>query len=128
MRYDIGLDLVASGGSLTLGSPSLTAHASPDGVAAQRLPDNWIQRFDGAYRSQNISWLTGVVNHSVDGPSTDDGYATNAVAHAALAALRTGGAQGVHPCPGGRPGAGGPATMIDPAGPSKPVMHERWTT
>lgn len=108
MRYDIGLDLVASGGSLTLGSPSLTAHAGPDSVAAQRLPDNWIQRFDGAYRSQNISWLTAVANHSVDGPSTYDGYATNAVADAALAALRTGGAQVVHQIPAGDLGHDGP--------------------
>src|ERR1700757_1744397 len=52
MRYDIGLDLVASGGSLTLGSPSLTAHARPDSVAAPRPPDHWVPRFDGAYRSQ----------------------------------------------------------------------------
>jgi len=101
MRYDIELDLVASGGSLTLGSPSLTAHAGRDSVAAQRLPDNWIQRFDGAYRSQNVSWLTAVANHSVDGPSTYDGYATNAVADAAMAALRTGGAQVVHQIPAG---------------------------
>jgi myo-inositol 2-dehydrogenase / D-chiro-inositol 1-dehydrogenase len=108
MRYDIGLDLVGSGGSLTLGSPALTAHAGPDGVAAQRLPDNWIPRFDGAYRSQDISWLTGVANHAVDGPSTYDGYATNAVADAALAALRTGRAQVVHQIPVGDLGQDGP--------------------
>jgi myo-inositol 2-dehydrogenase / D-chiro-inositol 1-dehydrogenase len=108
MRYDIGLDLVGSGGLLTLGSPSLTAHAGPDGVAAQHLPDNWIERFDGAYRSQNISWLTAVANHAVDGPSTYDGYATNAVADAALAALRTGGAQVVHQIPASDLGQDGP--------------------
>lgn len=101
MRYDIGLDLVASGGSLTLGSPSRTAHAGPDGVAAQRLPGSWIERFDGAYRSQDTSWLTAVANHSLDGPSTYDGYAANAVADAALAALRNGGAQAVHQIPAG---------------------------
>jgi len=42
-----------------------------------------------------------VANHSVDGPSTYDGYATNAVADAAMAALRTGGAQVVHQIPAG---------------------------
>ena len=99
MRYDIGLDLVASGGSLTLGSPSLTTNAMTDGVAAQRLPDSWIERFDGAYRAQNAAWLTTVANHSIDGPSTYDGYATNAVADAALAALSTGGSQVVHQIP-----------------------------
>jgi myo-inositol 2-dehydrogenase / D-chiro-inositol 1-dehydrogenase len=96
MRYDIGLDLVASGGGLTLGSPSLTTNAMTDGGAAQRLPDTWIERFDGAYRAQNAAWLTAVANHSIDGPSAYDGYATNAVADAALAALSTGGSQVVH--------------------------------
>jgi myo-inositol 2-dehydrogenase / D-chiro-inositol 1-dehydrogenase len=99
MRYDIGFNLVGSRGGLTLGSPSLTTHAVTDGVAAQRLPDSWIERFDGAYQAQNISWLTAVANHSVDGPSTYDGYATNAVADAAVAALTTGGAQVVHQIP-----------------------------
>jgi myo-inositol 2-dehydrogenase / D-chiro-inositol 1-dehydrogenase len=96
MRYDIGLNLVGSRGGLTLGSPSLTTHAVTDGVAAQRLPDSWIERFDGAYRAQNAAWLTAVANDSIDGPSTYDGYATNAVADAALAALSSGGNQVVH--------------------------------
>jgi myo-inositol 2-dehydrogenase / D-chiro-inositol 1-dehydrogenase len=99
MRYDIGLDLVGSRGSVTLGSPSLTTHAAVDGVAAQRLPDSWIERFDGAYRAQNVAFLTAVANDSIDGPSTYDGYAANAVADAALAALSTGGAQAVHQIP-----------------------------
>jgi myo-inositol 2-dehydrogenase / D-chiro-inositol 1-dehydrogenase len=101
MQYDIGLDLVAGHGSLTLGSPSLTTSAVADGLAAGRLPDSWIERFDGAYRTQNATWLTAVANDSIDGPSTYDGYATNAVADAALAALRTGGAQVVHQIPAG---------------------------
>jgi myo-inositol 2-dehydrogenase / D-chiro-inositol 1-dehydrogenase len=99
MRYDIGLDLVGSRGSMTLGSPSLTTHAAVDGVAAQRLPDSWIERFDGAYRAQDAAWLTAVANHSIDGPSTYDGYATNAVADAALAALSTGDTQVVQQIP-----------------------------
>jgi myo-inositol 2-dehydrogenase / D-chiro-inositol 1-dehydrogenase len=96
MQYDIGLDLVAGRGSLTLGSPSLTTSAVADAAAAQRLPYSWIERFDGAYRAQNAAWLSAVANHSIDGPSTYDGYATNAVADAALVALRTGGTQVVH--------------------------------
>jgi myo-inositol 2-dehydrogenase / D-chiro-inositol 1-dehydrogenase len=99
MRYDIGLDFVGSRGSVTLGSPSLTTHAAVDGLAAQRLPDSWIERFDGAYRAQNAAFLTAVANDSIDGPSTYDGYAANAVADAALAALSTGGAQAVHQIP-----------------------------
>ncbi len=108
MRYDIGLDLVASGGGLTLGSPSLITHATTDGVAAQSLPDSWIERFDGAYRAQNATWLRAVANQSVDGPSTYDGYAANAVADAALTALTTGGAQVVHQIPVSNLGQQGP--------------------
>ena len=108
MRYDIGLDLVASDGGLTLGSPSRTTHADTDGVAAQRLPDSWIERFDGAYRAQNAAWLTAVANHSVDEASTYDGYATNAVTDAALAALSTGDSQLVHQIPAGDLGQEGP--------------------
>ena len=99
MRYDIGLDLVGSRGSATLGAPSLATHAAVDGAAAPRLPDSWIERFDGAYRAQNAAFLTAVANNSIDGPSTYDGYAANAVADAALAALRTGGAQAVNQIP-----------------------------
>jgi myo-inositol 2-dehydrogenase / D-chiro-inositol 1-dehydrogenase len=96
MRYDVGLDLVGSAGNLTLAAPTMTTRAVADGVAVQRLPDNWIERFDGAYRAQNAAWLTAVMNNSIDGPSTYDGYATNAVADAALAALAAGGNQVVH--------------------------------
>jgi len=99
MRYDIGLDLVGSRGSVTLGSPAVTTHAVSDGMAAQRLPHSWLERFDDAYRAQNISWLTAVANHTIDGPSTYDGYATNAVADAALAALSARGGQVVHQIP-----------------------------
>ena len=109
MQYDIGLDLVAGHGSLTLGSPSLTTSAVADGVAARRLPDSWIERFDGAYRTQNATWMTAIANHSIDGPSTYDGYATNAVADAALAALRTGGHQAVHQIRAGDLGQDGAA-------------------
>jgi myo-inositol 2-dehydrogenase / D-chiro-inositol 1-dehydrogenase len=99
MRYDIGLDLVGSRGSVTLGSPSPTTHAAVDGVGAQRLPDSWLERFDGAYRAQNAAFLTAVANNSIDGPSAYDGYAANAVADAALLALSTGGAQVVDQIP-----------------------------
>lgn len=88
MRYDIGLDLVGSGGSLTL-------------PAARQLPGSWIERFDGAYRAQDAAWLTAVANHSIDGPSMYDGYATNAVADAVLTALNTGRSQTVHQIPAG---------------------------
>lgn len=83
MRYDIGLDVVASGGSETL-------------AAAQRRSDSWLERFDGAYQTQDTAWLTAVANQAIVGPSAYDGYAANAVADAALAALTSGDTQVVH--------------------------------
>lgn len=114
LQYDIGCDLVASRGALTLGLPTLTTHAITDGVAAQRLPKTWIERFHDAYRAQDTAWLAAVANHSINGPSAYDGYATNAVADAALAALVGGGTQVVHQVPasalGLQEGAASPPT------------------
>lgn len=96
LQYDIGCDLVASRSALTLGMPTRTTHAVADDVAALRLPRTWIERFSGAYRAQDTAWLAAVARHSITGPSAYDGYAANAVADAALAALRSGTSQAVH--------------------------------
>jgi myo-inositol 2-dehydrogenase / D-chiro-inositol 1-dehydrogenase len=99
LQYDIGCHLVASQGALTLGLPALTTHATTEGVAAQRLPNTWIERFHDAYRAQDTAWLAAVANDSINGPSAYDGYAANAVADAALAALGSGETQVVHQVP-----------------------------
>ncbi len=99
LQYDIGCDVVAGLGALALGLPTLTTHAIDDGVAAQRLPKSWNERFHDAYRAQDTTWLAAVAKDSVDGPSAYDGYAANAVADAALAALRSGDTQAVHQSP-----------------------------
>lgn len=99
LQYDIGCNLIASRGALTLGSPALTTHATAEGAAAQRLPTTWIERFHDAYRAQDTAWLAAVANGSINGPSAYDGYAANAVVDAALAALRSGDTQVVHQVP-----------------------------
>ncbi|MEZ0363183.1 Gfo/Idh/MocA family protein [Mycobacterium sp. pUA109] len=86
LRYDIGCDILTGAGGLTLAAPT-------------PVPDSWFDRFAGAYRAQNAAWLAAVVAGSITGPSTYDGYAGNAVAEAALAALRTGRAQPVCQAP-----------------------------
>jgi myo-inositol 2-dehydrogenase / D-chiro-inositol 1-dehydrogenase len=101
MRYDVGLDLVASGGCETLG-------------ATPRLGDTWLERFDDAYRTQDAAWLTSAANHAIAGPSTYDGYAANAVAAAALAALTSGGTKVVRQIP-----------ADDIIGQPKPDLRER---
>lgn len=97
--YDIGCDIVASRGVLTVAPVTSTCDAVPDGAAAQRMPDTWAERFDGAYRAQNTAWLAAVATESITGPSAYDGYATNAVADAALSALQEGTGQRVHQVP-----------------------------
>jgi myo-inositol 2-dehydrogenase / D-chiro-inositol 1-dehydrogenase len=103
LQYDIGCDIVASRGALTLESPTSTSDATPDG---------WIERFDAAYRAQNAAWLAAVAAESITGPSAYDGYAANAVADAALSALHEGDGQ-VHQVPAGTLGCREPHTIRD---------------
>lgn len=95
LKYDIGCDIVSSCGALTLASPTLTGLVTADSDAAQPMPDNWMERFRGAYRSQDAAWLAAVAARSNAGPSAYDGYATNAVIDAALASLASGHTQPV---------------------------------
>ncbi|MGH3560515.1 MAG: Gfo/Idh/MocA family protein [Mycobacterium sp.] len=88
LRYDIGCDILASRGALTLAAPTSTSGA-------------WIERFEGAYRAQNAAFLAAVTTKSITGPSAYDGYAANTVAEAALAALREGNRQPVRLVPPG---------------------------
>lgn len=95
LHYDIGCDVVASCGALSLASPTLTERVTADGRDAQPTPDAWMERFYRAYRSQDAAWLTAVAAKSLTGPSAYDGYATNAVIDAALASLASGRTQSV---------------------------------
>jgi myo-inositol 2-dehydrogenase / D-chiro-inositol 1-dehydrogenase len=99
LQYDIGCDIVASRGVLSLASPTLTSYAMHDGAAAQPMPATWIERFVGSYRAQDAAWLAAVAADSITGPSAYDGYAANAVVDAALTALREGNGQPVHQIP-----------------------------
>ncbi|MBW0018872.1 MAG: Gfo/Idh/MocA family oxidoreductase [Mycobacterium sp.] len=89
-RYDIDCEIVAAAGSISLGVPSQLTRADGGADAGTFLPQNWIERFDDAYRAQNVDWATSLARQCVTGPSAYDGYANNAVVHAALRALETG--------------------------------------
>ena len=89
LQYDIGCNIVASAGSISLGSPSQLTRATADG-ASTFLPSEWIERFEGAYQAQDVEWATSVARNTLTGPTGYDGYANNAVVHAALEALATG--------------------------------------
>lgn len=79
LEYDIGCEIIGSSGVLTLASPDPTAPR-----------ESWMQRFHGAYRSQDAAWLAGVTAESLTGASSYDGYATNVVIDAALTSLASG--------------------------------------
>ena len=90
LSYDIGCDIVGSAGALTL-TPADRERA--DDHAAQPHTEAWMQRFAQAYRTQDAAWLTAIATDSAVGASARDGYATNAVIHAALASLASGRAE-----------------------------------
>jgi myo-inositol 2-dehydrogenase / D-chiro-inositol 1-dehydrogenase len=93
LHYDIGCDIVSSCGALTLVPPAPTDCVMVDDVddlVAQPIRGAWVERFHGAYRSQDAAWLAAVAAKSNTGPSAYDGYATNAVIDAALASLASG--------------------------------------
>ncbi len=89
LQYDIGCDIVASAGSISLGVPSHLTRAIGGAGAGMFLPDSWIERFDGAYRAQNVDWALSLARNTLTGPTAYDGYANNAVVDAALRALAT---------------------------------------
>jgi myo-inositol 2-dehydrogenase/D-chiro-inositol 1-dehydrogenase len=54
------------------------------------------ERFAGAYRAELRAWVGAVLAGTTEGPGAWDGYAANAVADAAVAALRSGRPAAVH--------------------------------
>jgi myo-inositol 2-dehydrogenase / D-chiro-inositol 1-dehydrogenase len=89
LQYEIDCDIVASAGSISLGAPSRRTQALGSAGAGTFLPDDWIARFDEAYRAQNVNWAASLARNNLTGPTTYDGYANNAVVDAALRALAT---------------------------------------
>ena len=90
LQYDIGCDIVASAGSISLGAPAHLTRAIDDAGAGMFLPKDWIERFGAAYRAQNVAWAASLARNTPTGPTAYDGYANNAIVDAALQALATG--------------------------------------
>jgi len=62
----------------------LTRHAGP-------VPVDYRERFGGAYQRELTEWVDGVLRGEITGPSAWDGYATTAVAEAAVESQVKGG-------------------------------------
>jgi myo-inositol 2-dehydrogenase / D-chiro-inositol 1-dehydrogenase len=88
--YDIRYELVAEAGTVALGEHpgALVRH---QGQVAAPIPADYKERFGAAYQRELQEWVSGVLRGEVTGPSAWDGYATTAVAEAAVESLTKGG-------------------------------------
>jgi len=87
--YDIRGEVVGENGTAALGEAS-PVRVRRAGLAADRVPADWRERFVRAYDVELQEWVDAVAGGGAFGPSSWDGYAAAAVSDAALAALRTG--------------------------------------
>jgi myo-inositol 2-dehydrogenase / D-chiro-inositol 1-dehydrogenase len=87
--YDIRYELVGETGTISLGEEpgvqirQLGHHHGP-------IPADWRERFGAAYQRELQEWVTGARQGQITGPSAWDGYATTAVAEAAVQSLTDG--------------------------------------
>jgi myo-inositol 2-dehydrogenase / D-chiro-inositol 1-dehydrogenase len=88
--YDIRYELVGESGTLSLGEhPGVQVRA--EGRYQGPIPADYRERFGAAYQSELQEWVDGVLEGTVIGPSAWDGYATTAVAEAAVESQTKGG-------------------------------------
>jgi myo-inositol 2-dehydrogenase/D-chiro-inositol 1-dehydrogenase len=87
--YDIRGEVVGEDGTVSLGEPS-PVRVRREGLASDRVPADWRERFVRAYDVELQEWVDAVAGDGELGPSSWDGYAAAAASEAALEALRTG--------------------------------------
>jgi myo-inositol 2-dehydrogenase / D-chiro-inositol 1-dehydrogenase len=88
--YDIRYELVGESGTLALGEyPGVQVRA--EGRYQGPVPADYRERFGAAYQRELQEWVDGVLEGRVVGPSAWDGYATTAVAEAAVESQTKGG-------------------------------------
>jgi myo-inositol 2-dehydrogenase/D-chiro-inositol 1-dehydrogenase len=90
--YDIRGEVVGEDGTAALGEAS-PVRVRREGLASDRVPADWRERFVRAYDVELQEWVDAVaagMNRGDLGPSSWDGYAAAVVSDAALEAMRTG--------------------------------------
>jgi myo-inositol 2-dehydrogenase/D-chiro-inositol 1-dehydrogenase len=88
--YDIRYELVGESGTLALGEHA-GVQVRAEGGHHGPIPADYRERFGDAYQHELEEWVAGVLRGEVTGPSAWDGYATTAVAEAAVESLTGGG-------------------------------------
>jgi myo-inositol 2-dehydrogenase / D-chiro-inositol 1-dehydrogenase len=87
--YDIRYELVGETGTISLGELA-GVEVRQQGEHRGPIPADWRERFGVAYQRELQEWVTGALQGRVTGPSAWDGYATTAVAEAAVQSLTDG--------------------------------------
>ena len=87
--YDIRGEVVCEDGTVEL-SESAGAVVKRAGRYAGRVPENWKERFVGAFDLELQAWVDAVSGGGTTGPSAWDGYAATVACETGLAALRSG--------------------------------------
>jgi myo-inositol 2-dehydrogenase/D-chiro-inositol 1-dehydrogenase len=88
--YDIRYELVGESGTIALGEHA-GVQVRSEGRHHGPIPADYRERFGAAYQNELQEWVSGVRRGEVTGPSAWDGYATTAVAEAAVESLTKGG-------------------------------------
>jgi myo-inositol 2-dehydrogenase/D-chiro-inositol 1-dehydrogenase len=84
--YHVHVELVGRQGTVSLAPPSLTL-LNRDRAGGHSYPDNWVPRFEEAYRRQMADWVSAVKAGTSVGASAWDGYVASAIAEQVAEAL-----------------------------------------
>ena len=87
--YDVRCEVVGAHGVASLDNPTGAA-ITRSGVGAREVPPDWKVRFGAAYLEELQSWVDGLDQGVVIGPSAWDGYCATAVAECCVRSLRSG--------------------------------------
>jgi myo-inositol 2-dehydrogenase/D-chiro-inositol 1-dehydrogenase len=84
--YHVHVELVGRQGTVSLAPASLTL-LNRDRAGGHSYPDNWVPRFEEAYRRQMAEWVGAVKVGASVGASAWDGYLASAIAEQVANAL-----------------------------------------
>jgi len=87
--YDVQAEVVGESGTASLTAPYGLSTAR-DGLAGHAVQQDFLERFEAAYRAEISAWVTSLRDGRPPFPSSADGYRASLAAAAAIDSLRTG--------------------------------------
>ena len=85
--YDVRAELVMELGTISLVSPNHSTFRA-EGQTRRVVSDDWIWRFDSAYKNQARSWIRSIRTGIAAGASVWDGYVATRVAEECVVSLK----------------------------------------